>query len=150
MFFCFVGFHGQFYVWAVWGTVVLLSFSSWDMRWNGACADLQLNIILKCVICLCRCPCSLCSVELLWKIIDIAWWLSGLFYRQHVVDMSSLATCTAVEVMLDVQSHLIIDFKLISPFSFQLICLPPFLRLETPVKLRRRCWNSRLINKLCR
>ena len=58
------------------------------------------------------------------------------------------AWCT-VSVQDTVQSHLIIDFKLISPFSFQLICLPPFLRLETPVKLRIRCWNSRLINKLC-
>jgi hypothetical protein len=63
-------------------------------------------------------------------------WLSGLFYRLHFVDMSSLATCTVVEVMLDVQPHFIIDFKLISPFSFQLIRLPPFLRLDPPVKLR--------------
>jgi hypothetical protein len=38
LFFCFVDFHGQFYVWAVygvavWGTVVLQTFSSWEMRW---------------------------------------------------------------------------------------------------------------------
>jgi hypothetical protein len=37
-----------------------------------------------------------------------------------------------------------------SPISFQLIRLPPFVRLDPPVKLRRRCWNSRLINKLYR
>jgi hypothetical protein len=60
-------------------------------------------------------------------------------FWQHFVDMLPLATCTAVEVMLDVQSHLIIGFKLMSPFSFQLIRLPPFLRLDPPVKLRRRC-----------
>jgi hypothetical protein len=60
-------------------------------------------------------------------------------FWQHFVDMSPLATCTAVEVMLDVQSHLIIGFKLMSPFSFQLIRLPLFLRLDPPVKLRRRC-----------
>ncbi len=86
----------------------------------------------------------------LCKIVDFAWWLSGLFYRQHFVDKSSLASCIAVEVMLDVQSHLIIDFKLISPFLFQLIRLPPFFKLDPLVKLRRGCWNSRLVNKLCR
>jgi hypothetical protein len=86
----------------------------------------------------------------LCKIVGVAWWLSGLFYRQHFVEISSLATCIAVEVMHHVQSHLIIGFKLISPFSFQLIRLPPFLRLDSPVKLRRRCWNSKLIDKLYR
>jgi hypothetical protein len=45
-----------------------------------------------------------------------------------------------------VQPHLIIDFKLITPFSFQLLRLPPFLRLDPPVNLRRRCCNSRPIN----
>ena len=80
------------------------------VRRNYACADLQLNIILKCVICLCRCP---CSVELLCKIVNVALWLSGLFYRQHFVDMSSLATFTAVEVMLDVQFPCRILYSLI-------------------------------------
>ena len=36
------------------------------------------------------------------QIVNVACWLSVLFYRLHYVDMSSLVTCTGVEVMLDV------------------------------------------------
>jgi hypothetical protein len=114
IFFCLVDFHGQFDVWAaygvaVWCTVVLQSFSSWEICWNGAYPDLQFNIIHECVIFLCWCSYSICSVQQLGKIVNVDWWLSVLFYRLHFVDVSSLATCIAVEVMLDVQSHLIID-----------------------------------------
>jgi hypothetical protein len=35
-------------------------------------ADLQFNITLKCVICLCWCPCSICSVEQLDNMVNVA------------------------------------------------------------------------------
>jgi hypothetical protein len=50
------------------------------------------------------------------SVVQISSICSELFFDMFRVDMSSPATCTAVEVMLDVHSHLIIDFKLISPF----------------------------------
>jgi hypothetical protein len=64
-----LGVHGQFDVWAVYGVavwckVVLQSFSSRQMLWNGVCADLQFNNTLK----MCHLPMLVSMHMLCWKV----------------------------------------------------------------------------------
>ncbi len=87
MFFCFVGVLVSF----MFELFMVLLFGVqwfWSPYPVERCseADLQFNITLKsvkCVICLCWCPCSICRVVKLGKIVNVVWWLSVLFYRLH-------------------------------------------------------------------
>jgi hypothetical protein len=50
------------------------------------------------------CP---CCVELLGITVNVVLWLSDIFCRLHFVNVSPLATCTGVEVVLDEKYHLV-------------------------------------------
>jgi hypothetical protein len=107
-------------------------FSSREMLWNG-CADLQFNITLKCVICLCWCPCSncsICSVEQLGNMVNVAWWLSGLFYRLWFVDMSSLPSPSARYDMKLLLSQKIMWICLQRSFIYPSRVLSVYIRCE--------------------